>query len=220
MELLHLLIARNRDLLLDVIQERKKDPTTLGQSRSNQARGDLSVGTITSDGRSTRSFPIRQSSMGAHESVSSQDGRSRDDQASRASHRRIRSTTSGAGVEDTSISGTMGSFVGTDRQRTDSAIGIQSELQRAFISLSKDLHPMILGITGNDTPRWLKQCCYDNYFSAYTYRSTKIRKFVSTVFSRHHSHESDPFLCFYPCVCEYFQQWAKSWHSKISTLLL
>lgn len=181
MELLHLLIARNRDLLLDVIQERKKDPTVLGQTRSSQARGDVSVGTITSDGRSNRSFPIRQSSMGAHDSVSSQDGRSRDDQASRASHRRVRSNASGATGEDNSISGT-GSFVGSDRQRTDSAIGIQSELQRAFISLSKDLHPMILGITGSDTPRWLKQCCYDNYFSAYTYRSTKIRKYFLCIY--------------------------------------
>jgi hypothetical protein len=78
--------------------------------------------------------------------------------------------------------GTMGSFKdpGTDRFRTDSAIGIQRELQLAFISLAKDLYPMIHGILESDTPRWLKQCCQDNYFSAYTYRQTKIRKYFQS----------------------------------------
>ena len=33
---------------------------------------------------------------------------------------------------------------------------------------------MIHGIMEKNTPRWLKDCCKDNYFSAYTYRQAKI----------------------------------------------
>jgi hypothetical protein len=36
---------------------------------------------------------------------------------------------------------------------------------------------MILGIMGSETPRWLKLCCQENYFSAYSYRQTKIREY-------------------------------------------
>lgn len=58
--------------------------------------------------------------------------------------------------------------------RTESAIGIQRELQLAFINISKDLWPMIQGVMERDAPRWLKDCCQDNYFSKYTYRGAKI----------------------------------------------
>lgn len=78
--------------------------------------------------------------------------------------------------------GTMGSSKdsGHDRSRTDpalrtdSAIGIQRELQLAFINIAKDLWPMIRGVMESDTPSWLKECCQDNYFSKYTYRRAKI----------------------------------------------
>ena len=196
MELLHLLIARNRDLLLDVIQTRKKQDSgttrqhgretslgsfnTLGRAVNAMSReisipGPPGPGTLQSSGGERSSRHERRGS-GAAESTSSDDGgRSRGDFSS-TSHSKKRSD-----AEEYSgaySGGTMGSFKdpGTERFRTDSAIGIQRELQLAFISLAKDLYPMIHGILESDTPRWLKQCCQDNYFSAYTYRQTKIRK--------------------------------------------
>merc|ERR1712238_235189 len=68
-----------------------------------------------------------------------------------------------------------------ERARTDSAIGIQRELQLAFINIAKELYPIIHGIMEIDTARWLKQCCQDNYFSAYTYRQAKIRTFFHCI---------------------------------------
>jgi hypothetical protein len=206
MELLHLLIARNRDLLLDVIQTRKKqDPgstrnngretslgsfNTLGRAMSAMSREISIPGTLpSSGGERSRHDPLPSSGgertrheprherrgSAAAESTSSDGGRSREEYSS-ASHSKRRSD--GEEYSGAYSSGTMGSFKdpGTERFRTDSAIGIQRELQLAFISLAKDLYPMIHGILESDTPRWLKQCCQDNYFSAYTYRQTKIRK--------------------------------------------
>lgn len=167
-EILHLLIARNRDLLLDVIQERKKGDSIGAQHSYTRSltRGEIPTGTTASDG-TIRSIPVRQRNAGAYDSLSSQDGRSRADEGTSRSHIRNKSPFS----DDASMSG-----FGIDKARTDSAIAVQSELQRAFISLAKALHPMISGIMGAETPRWLKQCCQDNYFSSYTYRQTKIRK--------------------------------------------
>lgn len=163
MELLHLMIARNRDILLDVIQERKRNEAN---SRPGHA-SSFSKGEITSiDARSART---RQSSMSANDSLS--DGRTRDEIASRSNHRRLGSLSYGADDNSTSSGFT------SDKARTDSAIGIQSELQRAFIVLSKELHPNIASVLGRDTPRWLRQCTLENYFSTYTYRQVKIRKF-------------------------------------------
>jgi hypothetical protein len=178
MELLHLLISRNRDLLLDVIQERKKgEPGSHSYARS-LTRGDISVGTVNSDTRSSRSIPARQGGgMGVHDSGSSQESKPREETSSR-SHKKAKSSSFGSfGVGDDQVSNA--SAIGSsDRARTDSAIGIQSELQRAFISLSKDLHTMIRGVMRHETPPWLKLCCQENYFSAYTYRQTKIRKCI------------------------------------------
>jgi hypothetical protein len=176
MELLHLLISRNRDLLLDVIQERKKgEPGSHSYARS--LRGDVSVGTLNSDARSSRSIPARQGGIGVHDSGSSQESKPREETSSR-SHKKNKSSSFGSfGVGDDQVS-TASAIGSSDRARTDSAIGIQSELQRAFISLSKDLHTMIRGIMRHETPSWLKLCCQENYFSAYTYRQTKIRKYI------------------------------------------
>ena len=167
MELLHLMIARNRDILLEVIQERKRGEVT---SRHGHTASFSKNDFGTTDARSGRSIVTRQSSMNASDSLC--DGRVRDDMTARSSHRRMGSSSYAAADDNSSASG----FALTDKARTDSAIGIQSELQRAFIVLAKELHPKIAGIMGQDTPRWLRQCTQDSYFSAYTYRQVKIRK--------------------------------------------
>lgn len=203
MELLHLLISRNRDLLLDVIQSRKKAEAggrhgrdvsigslaTFSKHRSSTA--DMSVpGTLgTNDNRSRHGDRDREhqrlGSFANDSTTSSRDGSREDITATRrqsnveeynipiSSHTR---TKSGVTLGDEYSGNTIVSLKdpATERVRTDSAIGIQRELQLAFISLAKDLYPMIHGIMEKDTPRWLKQCCQDNYFSAYTYRQAKI----------------------------------------------
>ena len=186
MELLHLLISRNRDLLLDVIQSRKKNEmgslippskhvrdVSLGShpaTNKTLSRGDASLpGTRSSSGDRSRhsSEHRRRVSVPAEVTSSSTRGRPRED-----SSVKTRSTN-----EDYDTNSTVGlKDYGSDRARRDSAIGIQRELQLAFINIAKDLWPMIHGIMKSDTPRWLKQCCQDNYFSAYTYRQAKIRK--------------------------------------------
>ena len=167
MELLHLMIARNRELLLEVIQERKRGGET--SSRHSHTASNVSL----SDARSTRSAATRQgSTTNGNDSFTDL---KRGDDSNRPYHRKKESSSQGVGIlgsDDCSVASAMT----TEKSRTDSAIGIQSELQRAFISLAKELHPKILGIMGGETPRWLKQCSMDNYFSAYTYRNVKIRK--------------------------------------------
>jgi hypothetical protein len=187
MELLHLLIARNRDLLLDFIQSRRKtDATPAGKQGREYPLGSipplnkphardvsLAGSLATRDDRSRHgTMNERRPSIANDSTSSSHDGKSRED-TSMVSNARTRSisedyngNTSG-GVKDG----------GLDRTRTDSAIGLQRELQLGFINLAKELYPMILGIMERDTPRWLKHCCQESYFSAYTYRQTKIRKF-------------------------------------------
>lgn len=169
MELLHLMIARNREILLEVIQERKRGESSSRHSHSaSLSKGDLSF----SDGRSNKSVVTRQGSMNGNESS---DLKGRGEDSSRSFHKKKGSAPGGSGSvgDDQSVAS---AFTASEKARTDSAIGIQSELQRAFISLAKELHPKILGIMGGDTPRWLKQCTQDNYFSAYAYRHVKIRK--------------------------------------------
>jgi hypothetical protein len=178
-ELLHILIARNRDLLLSVIQERKKGDQGAIHSRNlSFGRSDFSITGLTTEGGSmSRSFAPRhrQTSSAVYSSASSHDGRfSRGDDSSARSHGRSQSLN----VEEASV---RSSNSNTEKVKTDSAIAVQSELQRAFISLAKTLHPIILGLMGADTPRWLKVCCQENYFSSYSYRQTKIRKYYPAV---------------------------------------
>jgi hypothetical protein len=191
-ELLHLLIARNRDMLLDVIQERKnrgehttpgrsggpgsnrsfgraaasekvRDPSPIShQHRRTLSRGGIETPLSEAGGRppSVGSLPTFQHAM-----PSTFRPRSTSDATANSwiagSHRRGRSTD-----EHSVLSG--------GGMRTDSAIAVQSELQRAFISFCKSLYPRIHGIMQDETPRWLKQCAQDNYFSLGTYRQTRI----------------------------------------------
>lgn len=182
MELLHLLIARNRDLLLDVVQKRKKlgvskQPRDIPQPSSihkGASRGDISV-----------SLPInRTPARGRSRRVSTENPRRLSFPVESISSREDASVKTKSSSEDYDPGATVSSKEsGHDRSRTDpmlrttdNAIGIQRELQISFINIAKDLWPMIHGIMENDTPRWLKECCQDSYFSKYAYRRAQIRK--------------------------------------------
>ena len=211
MELLHLLIAKNRDRLLDVIASRKKRDKEMRDSHSmplpNQpftmrredSRGsfatlskpysrEASIGTAGTFGtfgksdmdRQTKQHVFRQERRGSNRSAgsSSQDGRSRDEGQTRGTqHSRGRSINDDPGYTPSSVASARDGGPERERDRTDSAIGIQRILQLAFINLAKDLYPVIYGIMENDTPQWLKLCCQENYFSGYLYKHQKIRKY-------------------------------------------
>jgi len=175
-ELLHLLIARNRDMLLDIIQARKKSDGSSSSKKvlkrsasrpegAGGGGGGSSAGARGTDSIS-RGFRVRARSFGTVEMAQLQhDAKMPDDGTSQ-------STGHGIGVDDNQSNAGSTS---TDKDRTDAAIALQSELQRSFISLCKGLYPMILGIMGpSDTPRWLKQCTLDNYFSSYNYLQTRL----------------------------------------------
>ena len=173
LELLHLLIARNRDLLLNVIQERRKEtpavvPLTQPIVRAQTAMAQTAFSANPRSLMRPSSFDGTEGRERLSRSVTEHGLRSRhtggDD--------RSRSHADDQSYSATSLAGGAGNV------RTDSAIAVQSELQRAFISLTKALYPGIHGIMGqSETPKWLKQCCQENYFSLGTYRQTRIRTF-------------------------------------------
>ena len=145
LELLHLLIGRNRDVLLTVVQARKRR----GGDASSVASGSVHGGyAATPRAGSHYSSPMkydRRNSEIVGRSIIAEN---------RMSHGHM-STTS---------------------DRTDSAIGVQSELQRGFISLVKSLSPNLLDTLNNECPRWMRSCCQDNYFSSGQYRQADIRE--------------------------------------------
>jgi hypothetical protein len=176
LELVHLLIARNRNLLLTVIHERKSKGESGAHHSQKRSftKGEVPV----ADARTTRNVS-RQNSFPMKQDNASADGRSREDSTA-GSHKQVHSMGSmSMGLSEWDLSNHQPE---AGRARTDKAIGIQSELQRAFIGLAKDLYPMIVGIMGGGTPRWLKSACQDSYFSSSTYRNTKIRKFIYSIF--------------------------------------
>jgi len=169
MELLHLLIARNRDLLLHVIQERKRDASHTG------SLGRAGSGALNAPNHLHHGSHPHLTKQRSHDGMSA-DGRGRtsnDDMSTgrgkyfdERSHNRH-----GSGFTDESHStsfSTGGVF------KTDSAIAVQSELQRAFMSLAKALYPMVSVFLPSHPTRWLKQCCNETYFSMGTYRQTRI----------------------------------------------
>ena len=138
MELLHVLIGRNRDILLNINESRKRrDASSVG---SNSARGGLQYGIPPSPGH--LSF--------------FDDGFNRtfDD---------IGSTVDGGSTSRTSV-----------MDRTDKAMAIQRELQLSFVKITKALHPAILSAIRDETPKWMRLCCQDNYFSSGAYKQTRI----------------------------------------------
>jgi hypothetical protein len=180
-ELLHLLIARNRDMLLDVIQERKKTSEQGGGIPSSTGSHGRGYKHATSMGRAS-------SDQGTRKHHGSLDVGSK--------HRRTDTGTTkstqvkhGHAVSDDQHS--YQSMMSSTGVRTDSAIAVQSELQRAFINLTKTLYPRVHGIMRAETPRWLKQCAQDNYFSRGTYRQTKIPIAEELCFNASDSSERD-----------------------------
>jgi hypothetical protein len=138
MELLHVLIGRNRDILLNVHEIRKKrDASSTG---SNSGRGILQHGMPPSPG---------------HSLFNEGCNRTFDD---------FTSTHDGCGSRMTAM------------DRTDKAMAIQRELQLSFVKITKALHPAISLVVRSETPKWMRLCCQDNYFSSGAYNQTRIGK--------------------------------------------
>jgi hypothetical protein len=149
LELLHLLIARNRDVLLAVVQTRKRR----GGDNSSIASGSNAGG-----------YAAASTSLsGIHHSPMKSQG-----------HETVNSEIVGKSIVAENQRG-YGHHVSSS-DRTDAAIGVQSELQRGFISLVKALSPNILDTINTEVPRWMRQCCQENYFSTGLYRQAVIRK--------------------------------------------
>jgi hypothetical protein len=154
LELLHLLIARNRDVLLAVVQSRKRRGGDSASVASGSHEGNGAAHRM-----STHHSPIKVGYEG-------QEG---------DSHYKIGSDVLGKSI---STSNNPSGHKVSNSDRTDAAIGVQSELQRGFISLVRALSPNLLDTINTEVPRWMRQCCQENYFSSGLYRQADIRKFL------------------------------------------
>lgn len=193
LELLHILIARNRDVLLEVIHERKK-----GDASASMSRGGS--GSVRGGGGSRRGGSLGNASLqtehsdrkyipSASSATASRDPLRRKGVGKSVAHkrnitagelklepgelRRNRSNHS-MNVDDQQTVDSAPTTTTAGGLRTDSAIAVQSELQRAFTNLTKMLYPRLQGILQGETPRWIKQCSQDNYFSMGLYKHTTI----------------------------------------------
>lgn len=174
-ELLHVLIARNRDVLLDVIKERKSEGGG-GTTYATPAPSARSLSRMPSATQSSQRSNLGggesqpPSSRRLHRSVVSDasDPRHQRAESSRTQHRR------GLSTDERSHATNLSTVSLGAGLRTDSAIAVHSELQRAFINMCKALYPRIQSILKGGTPSWLKHCGQDNYFSLGTYRQSKI----------------------------------------------
>ena len=146
LELLHLLIARNRCVILAAVQARKRRCADGGAS-------------VVSGTASHGISPVKGEECQENDTASQHSARYASDMLGKSI------TTS------KSISHKVN---GSDR--TDAAIAIQSELQRGFISLVRALSPNILDTINTEVPRWMRLCCQENYFSSGQYRQADIRK--------------------------------------------
>ena len=171
MELLHLLIAKNRDILLEIVQARKRGmrgSSSIGSrsERGTHRQGHSSGLSPESVGHHLHQHQHQRSMSKSMYASSSQDRKSAYGQDN--SHRPHYMDAGGT------ISGISIMTGGGPGDRTDSAIAVQSELQRAFISMAKILYPLLSSTIQSETPRWLQLCSQDNYFSSGTYRQTRI----------------------------------------------
>lgn len=181
LELLHLLIARNRNLLLAVVDARKRKD---GGS-SVGASFNRSVGVATKEGYPA--FTSSPDSAGHRYGVASSlrsGGRSSSFNDGMASSYDGRSKDNDDATQPGYNVSVTGSTTGPDK--TDSAIAIQSELQRSYISMIRVLYPKLSQVLRSETPRWLKNCCHEkNYFSTSGFRQARLRKW---------------YLCLGPCL--------------------
>lgn len=157
LELLHLLIARNRDLLLVVVKTRKNEER---QNKMSNTGYPPSPGSVT---RASRSYHRK---IGSGMSLTSH---------SVAPGEQYSVTDDGDHMDTGSISSGY-RMNKNGNEKIDAAIAVQSELQRAFISQAKILYPIVSNVLYSETPRWLKACTQDGYFSSGAYRHTRICK--------------------------------------------
>ena len=179
-ELLHLLIGRNRDMLLEVIQDKKKGDN-----------GPVPPGSVIGKGGFVRQTSTGQRSEGVRKAGSVGPSYTLTDPTgpttTAAMHHRRNYTDISIKSSDDARGRSLQHFaVGSeDNQsyqsamtpagvRTESAIAVQSELQRAFISLTKALYKNVQSKLLDETPQWFKQIGQDSYFSHGTYLQTKI----------------------------------------------
>lgn len=156
LELLHLLIARNRDVLLTVVQAKKQGrPCDASSVHSGSVHGGYAA--TPRAGSHTFGSPLKRF------------------QGEGFMYDRSHSEIMGRSIlaDSHSHHGQMSSGAS---DRTGSAINVQSELQRGLISLVKSLSPHLLDTLTNEVPRWMRSCCQDNYFSTGQYRNADIRK--------------------------------------------
>lgn len=161
-QLLHLLVSRNRELLLTVIKKRKGAEAATSATSSNRGFARTS---------STGQRDRKQAGGGSVDLNGSRHQRRRSEGFGSDGARYRGGQHSQMGSEDNQ---SYHSMLTTSEARADSAIAVQSELQRAFIKLSKALHRNIHDIMLDETPEWFKQCCADNYFSLNKYRDNKM----------------------------------------------
>lgn len=178
MELLHLLIARNRDILLAVVQEHKRR-SRYSQNSNNMMNKMSSNASYFSNPASPDNGPrmsratSRSARPGSSSSIAGQSIGIMSDAFST-----VEQQDAGGGVGDAgSVVSAMGSVSNAVGGETDAAIAIQRELQRAFISLAKLMQPLISSAIYSETPKWLKHCTQDQYFYSGAYRTTKLCKY-------------------------------------------
>lgn len=156
LELLHLLIARNRHVILAAVQARKRKGADAVSTTSGSYEGN----------------GPGSSRAGHYSPLKYEEGQDSD-----LSNSQLRLGGDMLGKSITTTKSMSHKVNASDR--TDAAIGIQSELQRGFISLVRSLSPNLLDTINTEVPRWMRQCCQENYFSSGLYRQADIRKLRS-----------------------------------------
>jgi hypothetical protein len=178
MELLHLLIALNRHILLAVVLEHKRR-SRYSQNSNNMMNKMSSNASYFSNPASPDNGPrtSRATSWSARPgSSSSIVGQSIGIMSDAFST--VEQQDAGGGVGDAgSVVSAMGSVSKAVWGKTDAAIAIQRELQRAFISLAKLMQRLIYSAIYSETPKWLKHCTQYQYFYSGAYLTTKLCKY-------------------------------------------
>ncbi len=160
LELLHLLVARNRDVLLTVVQARKRRGGDAFSVASCSVQGHIPRPRTGCQSFSPAKRDNAELSTIDNEQALMYD-RSNSEIVVRSTLAETPENNDGYGQSNTS-------------DRTDSAIGVQSELQRGLISLVRSLTPLLLDTLNNEVPKWMRSGCQENYFSTGQYRRADI----------------------------------------------